>query len=118
MCNCVHGALGRISALLCGMWLECYDNSFVAARAAILGGIHVHQFFQQPATDTSHNPYKIAQKAMEKLASKPEAQYALKTIDVLLIDESEQISKEQLGAIDILFKSRGSQRIPLAEFWF
>ena len=40
---------------------------------------------------------------MEKLASKPEAQYALKTIDVLLIDESEQISNKQLGAIDIIF---------------
>ena len=92
--------------------MNIMTTALQAARAAILGGFHVHQFFQQPATDTSHNPYKIAQKAMEKLASKPEAQYALKTIDVLLIDKSEQISNEQLGAIDIIFRKQRESENP------
>ena len=105
--------VGQIVVLYClSRGLNVLTTALQAARASALGGLHVHNFFPIPPTNRSQTPYLMAQEAIRKLENKPEDLYAVRTLDVLFIDEAEQISNEQLRAIDIILRKEKDSQNP------
>eukprot|EP00956_Cyclotella_meneghiniana_P023953 scaffold47551_cov95-Cyclotella_meneghiniana.AAC.1 len=115
----IHGAPGTgksfVSELLVlyaiSLGLNILSSALMAIRANALGCPHLHEFFKLPTSDTTvFSAFQGAQAALEKIMRDPMLLHALRTLDVLFLDECSQVSAEYLSMIDIILrKVRNSQ---------
>eukprot|EP00956_Cyclotella_meneghiniana_P024833 scaffold50532_cov38-Cyclotella_meneghiniana.AAC.1 len=115
----IHGAPGTgksfVSELLVlyaiSLGLNILSSALMGVRANALGSVHLHEFFKLPTSDTTvFSAFQGAQAALEKIMRDPMLLHALRTLDVLFLDECSQVSAEYLSMMDIILrKVRNSQ---------
>jgi hypothetical protein len=112
----VHGApgsgktfVGMVAILYCICnGLRVIPTALQAARAVVIGGIHVHPLFCLPVNRNKNaklNPTRIAELALQKIMNNPRILYTLLTVEVIFLDEAGQLAAEILHAIDIILRT-------------
>ena len=119
--NIIEGAPGSgkshiilyLSLFAMSLGLRVMTTALMGVRANALGGIHLHRLFGLMSRKKG-NPYRLAELALEKLNRKSQIQYlhAIRTMDVLIIDECGQLSAEQLSILDIILRKARSTDVP------
>lgn len=110
----VHGApgsgktfVGYGSLLLCIAYgLRVIPTAIQAARAVVIGGVHLHPLLCLPVFRGNEgvSPTRMAELALRRIMNNPNVLYTLITLEVLFVDETGQVSAEVLHAIDIILR--------------
>ena len=116
-----HGAPGTGKSFI-GQFIVLYalsqglniiSTALMGVRANTIGGIHLHKIFFLPTDNKINSPFVCAEKAIEDIKRHIEIYHALRTLDILFIDEFEQVSAEQLCTIDIILRKIRKSQTPL-----
>ena len=103
--------VGQLSIIYCScLGLNVLFTALMAKRAQEGGSVHIHQIFQIPVVNKGTlSPFVTAEIAMSRLQRKPKFLHIVRTMDVMLIDELQQIPAELTSTLDIILrKERGS----------
>ena len=92
--------------------LNIISTALMGVRANTLGGIHLHKIFFLPTDNKISSPFVYAEKAIEDIKRNIEIYHALRTLDILFIDEFGQVSAEQLCTIDIILRKIRQSQTP------
>ena len=106
--------IGQISVLYAiAQGLNVISTALMGVRANNLGGIHIHKVFPFPTNNqSSSQPFRCAEYAMQKIKRNTKLQHALLTVDILFFDELGQISGQQMSAIDIILRKERESQVP------
>ena len=124
--NVVYGApgtgksfIGQYTVLYAlSQGLNIISTALMGVRANTLGGIHLHKIFFLPTDKKISSPFVYAEKAIEDIKRNIEIYHALRTLDILFIDEFGQVSAEQLCTIDIILRKIRQSQIPFGGVLF
>ena len=94
--------------------LNVISTALMGVCANALGGVHLHELFKLPTSNNAaRTPYIGAKMTLAKIQHNALLLYILRTLDVLFLDESGQVSAEFLAMIDIILrKCRNNSQIP------
>ena len=100
--------MGMHAMLFClSQGLNVISTALMAARASVLGGIHLHTLFSLNVVRNRSftKPMRLAELALEKIMKRPHLLYPLLTVNVIFLDEAGQVSAELLTTLDIILRT-------------
>jgi hypothetical protein len=95
--------------------LHVITTALMGVQANVRGGIHLHEIFKLPTSDSNSNltPFQGAQIALDRIMHNVALLHALRTVDVIYLDESGQVSAKYLSMMDIILrKVQGNSQTP------
>jgi hypothetical protein len=101
--------LAQLAVVYCkSQGLRVISTAMMAARASVLGGVHLHKLLALLVNSNPNvrmKPMRCAELALEKIMRNPYLLYPLLTVDVLFLDEAGQVSAELLSVLDIILRT-------------
>lgn len=94
--------------------LNVISTALMGVGANALGGKHLHEIFKLSSSDAGNvSPFCGAQMAIDKIKRNTVLLHAMRTLDVIFVDEAGQVSSEILCMIDIILrKCRSNSKTP------